>query len=316
MTTPRVDLRNPWLAALLAFLVPGAGHLYQRRNFKAAIYFVGILGLFLSGLALGEWKTVYWRWEPGGHRTFGYLSQVLVGLPALPARFQSMRYTPPPDNLSEQDRRLRLDLIKDSDVDAKLQAPFVGRFRYLPGTHDAIQPEDGAVTPAEPIVDVTGHIEWTSQDGKFVGTFEGQTTDGRSLSLKLADVSPTITPRVFAHGEITQTELRKDGDPQKKVFSNSFRYLHVDLTDGERLCEIEGRVPRSFWDWYQAPLENKALGEIHGRLGRRYDLAQVFTWIAGLLNLLAIWDAFGGPAYGYGDEEEMVETGEAVGGTS
>ena len=70
---------------------------------------------------------------------------------------------------------------------------------------------------------------------------------------------------------------------------------------------IEGTVPRQFWDWFQVPLEDKALEEIHGRLGRRFELAQVFTWIAGLLNLLAIWDAFEGPAYGYGDEDELAE---------
>ncbi|MFT5091852.1 MAG: hypothetical protein ACI93T_000671, partial [Porticoccaceae bacterium] len=32
-------------------------------------------------------------------------------------------------------------------------------------------------------------------------------------------------------------------------------------------------------------------------------LALVYTWIAGLLNILAVWDALQGPAYGYGDEE-------------
>ena len=33
----------------------------------------------------------------------------------------------------------------------------------------------------------------------------------------------------------------------------------------------------------------------------------MFTWIAGLLNLMAIWDAYDGPAYGYGDEEPEDE---------
>jgi hypothetical protein len=32
-------------------------------------------------------------------------------------------------------------------------------------------------------------------------------------------------------------------------------------------------------------------------------MALVFTWVAGLLNLLAIWDAADGPAYAYGDEK-------------
>ena len=38
-------------------------------------------------------------------------------------------------------------------------------------------------------------------------------------------------------------------------------------------------------------------------------MGAVFTLIAGLLNILAIWDAFEGPAYGFGDEhlDEMDE---------
>src|SRR5690606_16735778 len=48
-TEPTVDLKNPMLAAGLALLVPGLGHAYQGRNFKAAIFFVCILGLFFTG---------------------------------------------------------------------------------------------------------------------------------------------------------------------------------------------------------------------------------------------------------------------------
>jgi hypothetical protein len=100
--------------------------------------------------------------------------------------------------------------------------------------------------------------------------------------------------------------LREEDTPVRQ-FSNSLRYVHCDVEDGPRIGEIEGTVERTLMDWFQSPLEDKALEEIHGRLGRRYALAEVITWIAGLLNLLAIWDAFEGPAYGYGDEEEMVE---------
>ena len=38
-------------------------------------------------------------------------------------------------------------------------------------------------------------------------------------------------------------------------------------------------------------------------------MASVFTWIAGLLNLLVIWDAVDGPAYGYGDEKKEEDEG-------
>ena len=309
MTSPKVDLKNRWLAAVLAFLVPGAGHLYQRRYFKAAIYSVCILGLFLSGMAMGEWKVVYWRWEPGGHRTFGYLAQVLVGLPALPARCQAMRYTPPPSDNFEPERRLRLDWIMGSDVDSELDESFTGRFGFRPEV-DSIAPEAGGELAVERIVNVTGRIHWQRVDGEYTGAFEGSSADGKPVSMTLVG-EPAIGPRVFAHGEITPTVLRRDDEQLPQEFSNSLRYLRCDVTNGKRRGEIEGTVGRSFWDWFQVPVEDKALEEIHGRLGRRYALAEVITWIAGLLNLLAIWDAMEGPAYGYGDEDEAIE-GEAA----
>ena len=305
MTTPKVDLKNKWLAAVLAFLVPGLGHAYQRRRFKAVIYFSCVLGMFFTGMTLGEWKVVYWRWEPGGHRTFGYLAQVLVGLPALPARFQALRYTAPPLDGFGVERRLRLDTIKGSDVDSELDLPFTGRFRYRPDP-DSFAPEAGGEFPNEPIINVTGRIRWQQEDGSFTGNFEGNGEDGKPIKLAIAG-QPTVSPRVFAHGEITPSMLREEDTMPVRQFSNSLRYVHCDVEEGTRIGEIEGTVERSLVDWFQAPLEDKALEEIHGRLGRRYALAEVITWIAGLLNLLAIWDALEGPAYGYGDEEEMVE---------
>ena len=49
-------------------------------------------------------------------------------------------------------------------------------------------------------------------------------------------------------------------------------------------------------------LAGEKLSRLHYELGKTYDLAMVYTWIAALLNVLVLWDAFEGPAYGYGDE--------------
>jgi hypothetical protein len=65
---------------------------------------------------------------------------------------------------------------------------------------------------------------------------------------------------------------------------------------------IVGSVPRPFFDGYGVPPDPDQLQEITGRLGKQHELALVFTWIAGLLNILAIWDCVQGPAYGFGDE--------------
>src|SRR5215467_3844320 len=87
--TLEIDLRNPGLAALLAWLVPGAGHLYQRRTGKGLLFMVCILSTYFFGLALGEGKVVYASWNQVDRR-WQYPLQLGAGLPALPAVFQSM----------------------------------------------------------------------------------------------------------------------------------------------------------------------------------------------------------------------------------
>jgi hypothetical protein len=93
MNEPNVHLRNPLKAAFLAWLVPGLGHFYQGRTGKGTLYAVCILGLYIAGMIMGEWKIVYWRWvsplnNPEKFCIY-YLGQFWVGLPALPALIQS-----------------------------------------------------------------------------------------------------------------------------------------------------------------------------------------------------------------------------------
>jgi TM2 domain-containing membrane protein YozV len=47
------------LPALLSYLVPGLGQIYQGRVGKGILFLVCIYGLFFYGMALGDWKNVY-----------------------------------------------------------------------------------------------------------------------------------------------------------------------------------------------------------------------------------------------------------------
>ncbi len=85
-----VDLRDPALAAFLAWFLPGAGHIYQGRIGKGLLFFVCILGTFAYGLYLGGGRVVYASWRPDDRR-LPYLCQIGVGLPALPALVQAQR---------------------------------------------------------------------------------------------------------------------------------------------------------------------------------------------------------------------------------
>jgi len=92
-----LDLRDPTVAAVLAWLVPGLGHLYQRRYAKAVLFFVCIVSTFVYGLALGSvpdrgWygRTVYFSWRQGDRRLH-YICQIGAGLIATPALVQAAR---------------------------------------------------------------------------------------------------------------------------------------------------------------------------------------------------------------------------------
>jgi hypothetical protein len=91
-----IDLKDPRLAAFLAWLVPGLGHIYQRRTGKGVLFFVCIVGTFFYGWYIGGERVVYAstanvfsmrflqdRWQ--------YVCQVGAGLPALPALVQRQR---------------------------------------------------------------------------------------------------------------------------------------------------------------------------------------------------------------------------------
>ncbi len=101
----KIDLKDPAMAALLAWLIPGLGHWYQGRRAKAVLYFVCIMGTFGFGVylgggdyrdadgrqhQLGYGRAVYFSWREGDRR-LPYLCQVFVGLPALPALLQANR---------------------------------------------------------------------------------------------------------------------------------------------------------------------------------------------------------------------------------
>ena len=46
-------------AALLSYLVPGLGQIYQGRFGKGLLFMVCLLGMFFFGMSLGDWKNVW-----------------------------------------------------------------------------------------------------------------------------------------------------------------------------------------------------------------------------------------------------------------
>jgi hypothetical protein len=281
MARPKVNLKDPVLAAILAFLLPGMGHFYQRRIFKGLLYCVCILGTFFTGLRIGHGQVVYFHWKNSENRTYAYLCQFWVGLPALPALAQSqlrpksafdLNYLPEPIS-----RRFEGTLTLSERGAGRDPLAFSGTIELKP--------------PRE------GHGQWS------------------------ADVAGTLTTDDGArkiHGKVAHGKLEPEVAPWSKRriadgrFEGEFDDRPGELINGE----LEGAIPRSLWDSYEAPLqdspandlqgEQSDLNRAHRELGGRFELGVVYTMIAGLLNILAIYDALEGPAYE--DEEEGTQT--------
>jgi hypothetical protein len=222
-TSQTINLRDPWLAAFLAWLVPGLGHMYQRRWGKGGLFMTCILGTFFYGLWLGGGRVVYASFRDSdpqhniitrdrqqlsfGTRTglftsqarYAYFCQFCDGLPALPAIVQSLRVggdTP--------------------------KAPLFDGFMAPPMVRGQIVPEDWILEQRAKHPD-----DKTYDQGNY-----------RTLE----DTPYTI-------------------------------FQPINFSD--RTDQL------GYWNY---------------QLGSFFDLGTVFTMIAGLLNVLAIWDAWGGPA--------------------
>ena len=67
-------------AALLSYLVPGLGQVFQGRVGKGLLFFVGLYGLFFYGMAMGQWRNV-WLPDTAGMPPLEIAGRHLPGVP-------------------------------------------------------------------------------------------------------------------------------------------------------------------------------------------------------------------------------------------
>ncbi len=277
MRDTRVQLKNPIIAAVLAFLIPGAGHWYQGRRFKATIYSVCILTLFVWGMILGNWQPVYSQLvqrtraesaqmekaTPPTRFSFGYAAQFFSGVPALPALIQEGRFRNEKVNLTILETEIRSDfsgIVREQTESGESAKAVSGQMIIAPANAAGSR-------------EVTGTLTVTADNGP---------------------------PVEYGLGGDVQLGRQIFGSPRREIRCAILTRNGVEMASEGY---VQGTVSRSFLNWFQAPRDSHEMDRLHGDLSRRFDIASVFTWIAGLLNLLAIWDAADGPAYGYGDEK-------------
>lgn len=276
MSRTKINLKDPALAAFLAFLVPGLGHLYQRRMFKALLYSVCILGTFFTGLNVGHGQVVYFHWKQADNRTYAYLCQVWAGLPALPALGQALLRSK--------------DAFDANYVPNEFSGPYTGTLFDFDGKE---------------IGQISGTISFkpdpSDRQSYWTGRIRGQLTT--------SDGPRDIEGTVRRGGERSVLDPPVAPWPVRRVIGS------FDERGGENVTgRIEGGIPRSRWDRYEAPLQDPRPGgeasdldRAHRELGGRFELGVVYTMIAGLLNILAIYDAYEGPAYENEEDESQTD---------
>jgi hypothetical protein len=96
---PPIDLKNPQLAAVLAWLVPGLGHLYQGRTPKGLLLLLTITPLFLAGMYAGGGRVAYASPLPILPNPAGFVwdrwafpCQAGIGVVAVPAMLERARF--------------------------------------------------------------------------------------------------------------------------------------------------------------------------------------------------------------------------------
>ncbi|QDT65664.1 DUF6677 family protein [Calycomorphotria hydatis] len=270
--TRKVDLKNRWLAAFLTLVLPGLGQLYQGRTFKGLVYLGCIVTLCLWGQAMGGWKVVHINAK---HDQRGNLIK-----PTPRDVFQSYSLQFPAGVLTWpamlQNSRYRSPENRDVNV---LEEPLRNEFRGWLVVED--------FSSEEIISEVEGVLS-LGTDGPG-GEFRGKTLDGEEAIIPISRLRSLEKPIAASSARMIQLVVNPAdvGEPEAR---NAY---------------LVGKIPRSFVDYFQAPLDKEAENELHLEFGSMLEIAFVFTWIAGLLNVLAIWDAFEGPAYGWGDEPEL-----------
>lgn len=201
--TVRVELGNRYMAALYAWLLPGAGHFYQRRYTKGILFSITILATYFIGFWLGDGRVVYASFDKNDFR-WQFFVQCLVGAPTAPAVIQAARR------------------------DENTPPLWIRNYRY-PGDEQNSYPFS-------------------------------QVTDDAELK--------RLGRRAIPDGFMAA--------PYGKVSLNS---------------------PDVLAAW-------------HAELGHNFDIGTLYTFVAGLLNLLVIYDAFAGPGIFFeGSEEDDDEDG-------
>ncbi len=101
-----IDPPDKFMTGLLAWAIPGLGHIYQQRTLKGILFFFCITPLLIAGIWMGSYweeglngtgqvtrklqigRDIYYSWRVGDKRLY-FIPQAMIGAVAVPALLQS-----------------------------------------------------------------------------------------------------------------------------------------------------------------------------------------------------------------------------------
>ena len=127
---PESKKPNVLLAAVLAWAIPGAGHLYVGRTVRGIILFVMIGAMFWSGVALGGIMTVDNRNE-----RWWFIAQMNTGVHGLIGWYRSNR----------EYRKIDTEIAERFDTEPSMIASNTGPNQYSSDVSNALHAKDLAL---------------------------------------------------------------------------------------------------------------------------------------------------------------------------
>lgn len=135
--------KHPELAAVLAWLIPGTGHLYAGHPIKGLVSLVLVLGMFLAGLWVSRCEAVSLDGELG--HPYAFLGQVGVGLPTGVALAYTHGKLPWKPDRADEDFQSAAYVARLPQIDTGLLLTMIAGLLNLLLIHDALNGIPGAL---------------------------------------------------------------------------------------------------------------------------------------------------------------------------
>lgn len=280
-TPPGTDRPQPRtyhpFAGVLSYLVPGLGQIVQGRVAKGVLFLVCIYTLFFYGIYLGHGTTKLYG------RT--YSGSPVVYLPS----------TDDSERTPKQRRKMPLALLPDPVFrvaeDLYNRPQFAGQFFVGVAAWPAIEQYRGYNRlQIQSVEDAHNLADQKAQNAERLQA-EARTKDLEAAALR--EKAKADPANMADHLE----KARKAEDEAATARADAKIAEEQEAESRETAARLEREAAHPVIGAFQREPPPNVINVLHNAGDKRLELAWVFTVIAGVLNILVIYDAVAGPAF-------------------